>query len=951
MMKVHRILFILSVLSLYQGAGVGPLSLVLAEPGLRQPPARSEQAADASQQAQALLTLSERQNNENHARALETAGQALTLFQTTGDNAGVARAYALIARFHFAQSDLEEASQKYQTALQMWRELNNTQEQAHVLTSLAFVEARKGEWQKSIAFLSQAEELLAGDDEPTQMGRIASGLGYVFNESGQPEKGLVQYQRALDYYRRTPDARDDALTILEIGSIHYLLGNSAEALADFQQALADVPPDGLDAAQCHHYLGRVYGSLGEYATALQHLQSTLPVYTRAGNLREAADALALIGQIYEQQGRLEPARQNYRQALETFTRVSDRINQAAVYYGLGRLELRARNYGAAEDYLRHSVEVTENIRRVPTSSDLTTAFSATVYERYESYVDCMMREHKAQPSRGLDVRAFEMSELARARSLTELLHATQTNLVTGLDPKLAQREKSLRQTLRVKEDSKVALLGGEYKTEELAALDAELARLEAEYAGVNETIRALYPAYGQITRPTAWDLRSIQEQVIADDQTVLLEFLLGADKSYAWAVTRRSIMSYELPGRARLNEAAQKAYQYLSAPPGAGAGEETARALQELSRMVLSPVAAELKNKSRVIVVADGVLNYIPFQVLTLPSSGQEPAVANYEVVNAPSASLLGELRQEAAQRQPAAKLLAAFGNPVFASNYAQLKDTEDGTEIAALQVADNRPGPRDIEIKGDSFDLSGIGPLFYTKRELSNLLEVAAGGETFMATGFAATRERLLGTDLSQYAILHFATHGLLDPKRPEKSGLLLSTVMPDGRALNGFVGLQSIYELRAPVNLVVLSACRTALGKDVRGEGLLSLTRGFMYAGASSVVASLWKVDDEATAELMREFYTNMLQKGATPAAALRAAQNSIRQKPAWRSPYYWAAFTLQGEYQQVIKPAPSVGRAASYLRLSAGGVLLMLSLSMGWLYRRHKLRANLEGAAIRP
>ena len=186
----------------------------------------------------------------------------------------------------------------------------------------------------------------------------------------------------------------------------------------------------------------------------------------------------------------------------------------------------------------------------------------------------------------------------------------------------------------------------------------------------------------------------------------------------------------------------------------------------------------------------------------------------------------------------------------------------------------------------------------------------------------------------MTQYAILHFDTHGLLDPKRPEFSGIVLSTVKPDGQGQNGFVGLQDIYQLRAPVNLVVLSACQTALGKEVRGEGLIGLTRGFMYAGASTVVASLWKVDDAATADLMKRFYTNMLEHEMTPAAALRAAQNSFRQEG--RSPYYWAAFTLQGEFRQSIKPMPK-SAASTYTKIIAGGALLTLLTSIAWWYRR--------------
>jgi CHAT domain-containing protein len=241
----------------------------------------------------------------------------------------------------------------------------------------------------------------------------------------------------------------------------------------------------------------------------------------------------------------------------------------------------------------------------------------------------------------------------------------------------------------------------------------------------------------------------------------------------------------------------------------------------------------------------------------------------------------------------------------------------------------------RDLSPEGESIDPATIEPLFYSRMELANLRAIA-GPETLMMTGFDATRAKLATVDLSGYAILHIATHGFLDPKRPEKSGLILSTVDRKGLPQNGAVGLPDIYGLHAPVDLVVLSACRTGLGKEVRGEGLIGLTRGFMYAGASSVIASLWKVDDEATAELMKRFYANMLQEGMTPAAALRAAQNSIRKEPRWHSPYFWAAFTLQGEYRQVIKYTPAQPLPVP-VRVAIGlSLLLLLAVGARW-YRR--------------
>ena len=921
--------------------------LALAEPVLHQAMALSEGSKYTAGQAQALLILSDLQNNENHILALQTAQQALTLWQTLDDKSKLALTYTLVGQCYLAQNLLSEATQNYQTALQLSQDLNDKSGQAGALIALGFIEYRKGSWQDAIAYHTRAQELVDDKDEPKRMGQVAVGLGEAFNESGLPETGLVHFQRAEEYYRRIEDPAFVAYAIFGLGRSYYLLGNYTEAASQFHRALAEVSDDSLQAAQFHEHLGRVYIATREYPLALKYLQSALATYVRSGNQMEAAQAQGLMAEIYQQQGRISLARQYYQRSLQTFIRLSDRLNQSAIFFALGRFELRQNNLDPAEDYLRQSIDVTEDMRRVSTSSDLTIAFSATVHERYEGYIECLMRKHQTQPGRELDARAFETSELARARSLAELLHATQTNLAPGVDPQLAEQEKSLRQSLSVKENDKVALLGKTYRREELEALETEITRLETQYKQVNETIKARYPAYDQMNRPTAWDLPRIQKQIIADDQTVLLEYSLGAERSYVWAVTRDRIASYELPSQTKINEAAQKVYGLLAAAGDAQSEPELTQAAQELGQMILLPVAAEL-SKQRLIVVADGALNYIPFQFLPAPSDGGEPLVASHEVINVPSASILGQVQLETTRRQAPTKLLAAFGDPVFASNYAERKDAKTSEQIASLQAPEGerwRPALRDIEPAGDSFDSAAIQPLFYSKLELANLRELA-GPETLMATGFDASRENLERSDLTKYAILHFATHGILDPKRPENSGLFLSMVDREGHAQNGFVGLPDIYRLHAPVDLVVLSACRTGLGKDVRGEGLIGLTRGFMYAGASSVMASLWKVDDEATAELMKRFYANMLQRGMTPAAALRAAQNSIRQEPQWRSPHFWAAFTLQGEYNKVIEHGSRTPRRVQVV--IALSVLLLLAVALWW-YRRSRPRRAKQSAAI--
>ena len=914
--------------------------LAAAEAALRESLALSRQSGYAAGEAESLLTLSRRQNEGNHATAVATALEALRLWQELGHSPGVARSHSSLGGYYLAQNSLAEAAEHLRQALGLWRELRDLPEQAEALTMLGFIESRKGEWQGSITFYTQAANLLDEEAEPGRMGQIAAGLGDAFNENGLPERGVFHFQRALEYYRRTGDPLDVTYALWGLGRSHFLAGDFAQALSCFQQSLAGVDGGHVYAALNFEYTGRVYLAEGRYAAALEYLEPALAIYQRAVNPKEEAQVRALIGQVYQRQGRAAPARRQYLRALAAFGKLSDRVNRAAVLYALGGLEMGRGDQRAAEAYLRQSIEGTEDVRRASTSRDLTAAFSATVNERYLAYVECLMRMDARDPSRGLAARAFEASESARARSLSELLRATGSNLVPGLDPQLAAQEQALRQTLRAREDERVALLGKKYKRSELESLDAEVARLEAEYGRVDETIRARHPAYGLVARAEVWDLRRIQERVVADDETVLLEYNLGAERGYGWAVTRDRVEARELPGREAVAAAARAVYELLSDPRRAGDEAELGRAAGELSRMVLAPFAGALGGRRRVIVVADGALNYVPFQLLPDPAAGGEPLVAAREVVNAPSASTLGQLREETSRRRAHAKTLAAFGDPVFASNYAARKGTGDGAEVAALRRAGAAGwghALRGIEVGEDSFDPATIRPLFFAGEELQNLREVAAGHEALVASGFGATRERLQATDLSEYAILHFATHGRLNPKQPENSGLMLSTVDEEGRERAGLVTLRDVYGLRAPVGLVVLSACQTALGKEVAGEGIVGLTRGFMYAGASGVVSSLWKVDDEAAAELMKRFYANMLREGMTPAEALRAAQNSIRQVPEWRSPHHWAAFTLHGEYRQVFRPARPAAAAGPDAKAAAVAALLLLALCAAWWYRR--------------
>jgi CHAT domain-containing protein len=905
-----------------------------AKPLIQQAVTQSEQAGYIEGKAEAFLIAADCESSKK--AALAYSEQAVELWKSTGRKLGIARAYLVLGEFQMVQNRLMESTQSFQSALELWRELNVPRQMAEALINLGFIEYRKGAWQASLSFYMDARPLIDEQAEPYMIGQIAAGLAEAFLESGLPDSGLDRYQEALEYFRLTKKPTAIVGTEWGIGRTQYLRGHYAEALQILESARSEALAikELMIAALCDDFMGRTYYEMNDYASALKHYQTALDGFGESENPMEAARILAFMGQVYQAQGSLARAKANYQKALLTFHRLSDQVNESATLYALGALELKQGAVDDAAEHLRQSIQMTEEMRRVSTSSDLTSAFSARVHDRYEKYIDCMMRKFRRSGSKDLEIKAFETSELARARSLTELLRATQANPFPNVDPQLALKEKQVRESLQINENARVALLSSNDKTDkrpELARLDSEYEQLKTQHADVLDAIRRADPGYEQIIRPTAWELSKIQDQLLADDQTVLLEYSLGSESSYLWATTRSGFKSYKLPGEDKIIALANRVYKLLEATPLSASETDLNNAINELAQVVLFPASEQLGYR-RIIVVPDGVLNYIPFQILPATTNG-EPLVADKEIVNAPSATTLGELQREAATRRPARNLLAAFGDPVFADTYTVAETGETSEQLVA--TARLRSALRDTELNGDSFDPATVGRLFYAKRELDGLREVA-GDNAVIASEYDATREQFLHTDLTQFTMLHFATHGLFDPKKPESSGLLLSTVNREGKQLDGFLQLRQIYELRAPVLLVVLSACKTALGRDVRGEGLLGITRGFMYAGASSVVASLWNVDDAATAELMRLFYSNMLQRGMKPAEALRAAQNSIRQQPDWHSPHYWAAFTLQGDYRQVIEAKPTVRGWTFPWKIS---ILLAVIIVGGvvWLYRR--------------
>ena len=376
-----------------------------------------------------------------------------------------------------------------------------------------------------------------------------------------------------------------------------------------------------------------------------------------------------------------------------------------------------------------------------------------------------------------------------------------------------------------------------------------------------------------------------------------MQYALGKEQSYVWTVTKNSITSYQLPGRKEIERLGKEMINTLTSPRERIRLNTLATVGNQLTALILNPVASQLENK-RLLIVGDGILHYIPFSSLPIPqaspSEEYQPLILQHEVVNLPSASTLAVLRQETARRPRPSKTVAILADPVFSPDDDRVNaknSSQPGEEVVETVQTITRAA-RDLGVSWER--------LMATRREAEAIMGLVSETQRSQALDFQANREMATSSQLAEYQIIHWATHGFVNSRNPELSGIVMSLVDEQGNWQNGYLRLNDIYNLNLPSELVVLSACQTALGQNIRGEGLVGLTRGFMYAGTPRVVASLWYVDDVATAELMTKFYQAMLSQGLTPSAALRAAQLEMWKNEEWRSPYYWAAFTLQGEWR---------------------------------------------------
>ncbi len=738
-------------------------------------------------------------------------------------------------------------------------------------------------------------------EEPQLRCMALHKLGTTLADLQRFDEAAAAYAAEYRLGRHSADPFREALALEGFGSLERLRGRYEEALARAHQALFLWRKLGD-----RHRQALIQETLGMLSIELGDPEET-EVWAKAGlaldpSPRLRADLLDDLASAYRYQEKWDLSLATSDQAIALARQLGDRRREASYMLTSGAMEMDRRRMKEALPFLRPAEAILRNEVDDPAllaNVEVILGVAATESGEVAEALERINRSLEGYRRLGREGEsAWVLSRRADALRLAGRLDEARDDLLQAIS--ILER---LRPTLEPQRRAR--LLADRHRFfERLVDLLVEQKKFRAAFEA-SERSRARTLLDEVSGRPVA-QARSLAEiQSALPPGYRLLDYWLGETRSFVWVVRREGVSLAILPPQETIESQGRLASRALGAPPGRLATREDQ--VGSLSRTLFGPVAGRLAGQGFV-VVPDGVLFKVPFAALPIPGStgvNPERLIDRGTVVTLPSASLALEIR-DAVARRPKAQGLFAVGDPVFGCPDARLSCATP-TNPAPPSLAARFGSWVETEISGSRKEGRGaaVGDLpriGRTGSEIAAIARLAGAGGVVERLGFAASRSAVLGSPLESFRVLHFATHGLVDPVRPGRSGLALSRRDPRGAPLAGdsFLRLSDLAGRRLRADLVVLSACDTALGRETRGEGPQSLGRAFLAAGAAKALVSLWRVDDTSTEELMVGFYRQLLEKGLPAAAALRQSQLAIRSRPQWNDPYYWGAFVLQGDWR---------------------------------------------------
>lgn len=798
-----------------------------------------------------------------HEEALGYIQRALPLREATGDGVGQAHTLGVMGQIEGDQGDTGAALRHLRRSLEIGQAEKDLGVQAMAYYSLARVYRSRGELGPALEYFTQAQDFNRRAEDYRHEFDSLNALGSLYLAVGQPDQALAYYEQSLGLARSWKWTPLEVRALNNIGWTYFSQQRYEEALARCEEALAlnDAVQDQWVKALTLHYIGVIHTAAGRPEQGLPSLLEALEM-RREGFLSGRILSLLEVGTAYQALGNAGEADSYLGQACTLAASLNASQESTCLY----RWALLDRSQGRLEPALEKvekSIRIIESARSGVASEKLRTSFFATKRGYYELYVDLLMRLGR------LD-QAFEASERARARGLLDLVAEGWSDIREGIDPGLKEREVEL--------GARLVWLGSEATTArdpaKAAGLQARMRQTEQEMDLLEAEIRNRHPPYAEMRYPQPLGLAAVQG--LLDERTALLQYFVGDDRSFLFVLTREGLTAHELPPAAEITESVRQLRDLLKQPRSLSVKDYRTKA-HHLYGMLLGPAAEVLSRKPRLLVSPDGALHLLPFEALLTDRAGSAwsglPYLLRRHVVSyVPSASVLAGLQAARSETGVAAgtKRFLAFADPVY----------EGETRVAASRDAGPEPLAR---LPESGREAAAIAKLYPEDSVALYLREAATEANVKKNLYLAGAR------------YVHFATHGLLNDPHPQLAGLALTRDSRSGE--DGYLRVLEIFNLKLSSDLVVLSACQTGLGREVRSEGIVGLTRAFLYAGSRSLLVSLWNVADGSTPDLMESFYRHLGDSGAR-AEALRKSKLDMIDSGPFSHPYYWAPFVLSGD-----------------------------------------------------
>lgn len=846
---------------------------------------------------------------DNKEKSLSYYRTALEIAKNIKSDYWIAKIYNGIGDIYFVEKNIEVAKFYFEKGLELRKQLSDIIGESESTNNLGSVEWYTGENQKALDLYQKALDLIKTTDDKVMQGIINHNIGSIQDELGEHEKAVHYYEKGLEFQKGVPFGEAHALIML--GRAHNSLKDTEKALLYYEKALVlanQLGNDGIKAVIFQH-MGVILSNSSDYKKAVEYYSKSINLAKISGDITAEAICRMGLGKINTKLKNYDLAMEEFNTALKLIRKVRDIETELNIVYEIANTQYKMGKVKESAINIKNAIEVIENNRIKFDTPEMKSSYFATKADYYNFYILILMEQFSRTNDIVYSEKAFELNEKLHARNLVDGL--SQSNLNTEeIDKNLILKEQQTKKLLAMEVEQQANLINSNYSEKEIVRSKNKLIDLKDQLISIQSLIKKTNLKAQAFQHPKPVKIKDIQK--LLGQNTLLLSYHLGNEKSYIWAITSKSVDTKFIVDSSKVISLVKEAYSALSARAIQidfedeemrnirikQADNKYPKLLGKLSELILNPVSPLIENYRKIVVVNDNVLSRIPFGALVEPkfvSHEYSPLILTHTITIIPSASTIFLIRERNIKKQKKFPMsVTIFADPIFSSKDPRVVGGVGEENSLNEMIVDNA---LDRAIERASFTRDTyLVRLPFTRDEAFAIQKIVPQFNSKL--GDEANLDELMKIDAKKTDILHIASHGLFNIIDPELSGIVFSLVDKRGRKRHGFLTTKDVTGLHVP-RIVILSACSTALGKDIVGEGTIGLHYAFMYAGAEIVVASLWNVNDQATSELMKEIYKNLIVNKKSMSESLQLAQISVFKNEKWKNPYYWASFIAQGEF----------------------------------------------------